>query len=148
MSRFQITARINYASVLGMVLLFLVGCGPIVPATTPPQLAFTPGAPVVVTDRILETADFTVKYPAGWRVVTGAANQLTSAVLVAPDEIATIQLQVGALENLSDSDQQTDIRAITLANGLIVTAVGRASAENWSQFLPVFEAVIQSVQTN
>lgn len=132
--------------VFGIIML-LVGCGPLVPATTPPQLAFTPGPPVVVTERVLETADFTVSYPAGWRVVTGAADQPSSAVLVAPDETATIRLQVGILDNETFADNlQTDIRAVTLANGLTVTAVGRASAENWNLFLPVFEAVIQSLQ--
>ncbi|MBZ0278474.1 MAG: hypothetical protein K8I60_20165 [Anaerolineae bacterium] len=135
--------------VLGSMLLLLVGCGPLVPATTPPQLAFTPGPPVVVTDRVLETAEFTVHYPAGWRVVTGAADQPSSAVLVAPDETATIQIQVGALQNEMFTDNlQTDIRAVTLANGLPVTAVGRASAEHWGRFLPVFEAVILSLQSS
>ena len=130
-----------------VAFLFLAACAPIVPATTPPQLAFTPGPPVVVTNRVYETVDFTVRYPSGWRIVTSAADQPTSVVFVGLDEQATITLRVGALDDASfDKTQMTDIRTVTLKSGKIVTAIGRAPAGLWQTFLPIYEAVVASIE--
>jgi hypothetical protein len=128
--------------------MLLSACGRLVPpATTPPQLHFTPGAPVAVTDRLYETSAFTVRYPTGWRVVTAAANQPISVVFVAPDEVSTITLQVGELNNATfDPKFKTDVRDIHLANGTLITAIGRAPADSWETFAPVFEAVVASVK--
>lgn len=136
-----------YASLRCLILLLLASCGSIVPATTPPQLAFTPGPPVVVTDRVYETADFTARYPSGWRIVTSAADEPTSVVFVGLDEQATITLMVGALSDAQfDRSKQTDIRGITLKDEKLVTAIGRAPTALWETFLPIFDAVVESVE--
>ena len=76
--------------ILQAFLLFAVGLlAACVPANTPLQLAYTPGPAVIVTDDVYESDAFTVHYPSGWRVVTGAADAPTSVVFVAPDEQST-----------------------------------------------------------
>jgi hypothetical protein len=140
-------SRNSLTRCVAVLVLLVAACGPIVPATTPPQLKFTPGPAVVVTDRTYETRAFTVRYPSGWRVVTGAADQPISVVFVAPDEVSTITVQAGYLNNTTfDEAFQTDVRGITLGDGTVVTAIGRAPVERWATFGPVFEMVIASVQ--
>lgn len=126
-------------------LTVLAAC---VPAQTPPQLAYTPGPAVVVTDRVYESSAFTVHYPSGWRVVTGAADAPPSVVFVAPDEVSTIALQVGPLDNsiLTEPGFSVEIRGIELANGRLITAIAQAPEPAWESFLPVFEGVIATVR--
>jgi hypothetical protein len=131
---------------LGIVMLGLVACGPIVPATTPPQLDFTPGPTVVISDNAYETGDFSVRYPVGWRIVTGAADQPTQVVFVAPDEISTITVQTGTLDNAPfDDTLMTDIRAVSLDGGTSITVIGRAPADTWDSFSAVLDVVVSSV---
>jgi len=128
---------------LGLVLL--AAC---IPAETPPQLAYTPGPAVVVTDRVYESSVFTVRYPSGWRVVTGAADAPPSVVFVAPDEVSTITLQTGTLEaaTLAEPGFRAELRGIELADGTRITAIARAPETAWETFLPVFEAVVATVE--
>jgi hypothetical protein len=131
---------------LALCLVLLAAC---VPAGTPPQLAYTPGPAVVVTDRAYESSAFTVHYPSGWRVVTGAADAPPSVVFVAPDEVSTITLQAGTLEDatLAEPGFRVDIRGIELADGTLITAIARAPETAWETFLPVFEGVVAGVHT-
>ena len=50
-------------------LLMLAGCGALLPARPPSQLANTPGAPIVISDRNIDAGVFRVDYPPAWRVV-------------------------------------------------------------------------------
>ncbi len=126
-------------------LVLLAAC---VPAQTPPQLAYTPGPAVVVTDHVYESSAFAAHYPSGWRVVTGAADASPSVVFVAPDEVSTITLQVGPLENsvLTEPGFSVEIRGIELADGRLITAIARAPEATWESFLPVFEQVVATVR--
>lgn len=126
--------------------VLVVALSACIPAKTPPVLSSTPGAPVVVTDRLYQTTVFSVRYPTGWRVVTSAADAPVSVVFVAPDEVSTISLRVGALDSADlPGDHQTDVRTLELANGVPVTAMAQAPQEHWADFLPVFERVIRSI---
>lgn len=51
-----------------IALVVLVGC---VPATTPAQLAYTPEAPVIVSDNVVDNGVFRARYPEGWEAVVG-----------------------------------------------------------------------------
>jgi hypothetical protein len=130
------------------VVLLLAGCKSIVPATTPPQLEWTAGPSIIITDKVLETAEFTLNYPSDWRVVTGEAQLPPTVTLVSPDEKSTITLNMGELPagNYGDDDgTMTVVRGISLKNGKSVTAVGKAPADRWESFLTVFEAVVASI---
>ncbi|MCY3572885.1 MAG: hypothetical protein OXG92_14890 [Chloroflexi bacterium] len=56
-------------ALLVCALLMLAGCGALLPAQPPAQLANTPGAPIVVSRGSIETGVFRVEYPPAWRVV-------------------------------------------------------------------------------
>ena len=50
-------------------LLMLAGCGALLPARPPAQLANTPGAPIIVSEGNIDAGVFRVDYPPAWRVV-------------------------------------------------------------------------------
>lgn len=65
-----------------------MGC---VPAqVVPPQLAYTPGAPVIVTENFVTLAETQIAYPAGWRVITSAAESSPYLTFVPPQADALI----------------------------------------------------------
>ncbi|MBI5668282.1 MAG: hypothetical protein HZC41_09770 [Chloroflexi bacterium] len=123
--------------------MLLSGC---IPARTPPQLAFTPGAPAVVTDETFTNSAFTVRYPAGWRVVTGAADAPPSVTFVAADEVSTVTLQVEPLEEPErDPAFRVETRTLSLAGGQVY-AIARVPVQDWPRFQPIFERMLASVQ--
>jgi len=133
---------------LSIVIVLLSGCKSLVPATTPPQLEWTAGPPIVITDKVLETAEFTLNYPSGWRVVTGEAQLPPTVTLISPDEKSTITLNMGELPEGNYGEDRltmTIVRGVTLKNGKSMTVIGKAPTEGWEAFLPVFEAVIASI---
>jgi hypothetical protein len=128
-----------------VVVLLVAAC---VPAKTPPQLEFTPGAYARVDDMTYDAGVFRVDYPGGWRIVkNNIAAAPMSVVFVSPDESMTITVQVGALENTRfDGDWQTEIETRTVEGGALVTLIGRAPAEQWDAFQQVFQRVVESVR--
>ena len=68
-------------------LIFLAGCGALPPADTPPQLAHTPGAPIVVSESRIDAGIFQLAYPPDWRVVklNEAGGGGLHLMFVAPD---------------------------------------------------------------
>ncbi|MEM6281327.1 MAG: hypothetical protein AAF787_03965 [Chloroflexota bacterium] len=84
-------------------VLLLAAC---IPATAPPQLEYTPGPPVVVTDGRIQTAAFSVERPDGWRVITSAADAPLTLILVAPDDAALIVL---ATDGIGEPPRPTSI---------------------------------------
>jgi hypothetical protein len=117
----------------------------------PKHLAYTPGPPVLVLDGIYDAGVFTVRYPPGWVVVSGPANQPAAVTLVAPDESATIRLSTHPnLVPMPDEDLPNGMRLhteqATLADGALVTLTLGAPVAEWDVYLAVFEAVVESVQ--
>jgi len=94
-------------------VLLLAGCLPFVPATVPPQLSHTPGAPIVVIEASpregsIDTSDFSMRYPAGWRVVKlSPASEPLRLALISPDEELRVQVSVLPLPTSTDTDQLT-----------------------------------------
>jgi hypothetical protein len=124
---------------------FLTAC---VPARVPDQLGHTPGPAVIVTDRVFDAGIFRVRYPAGWRIVTGEARFPVAVIFVAPDAKATIKLQVGVGDNPNPPDAQFQIvvRGISLTDGTTITLIGSAPSGERAAFMPIFEQVADSVQ--
>lgn len=137
-------------ALLGAALL-LAAC---VPAATPPQLAFTPGAPVMVTDRTFSGEFFAVTIPAGWRTVTAPAENPVFVTFVAPDADALIYLTLEAdaeppaLAGIAP-DAQTVIRDGSRAcRGMcrpLVAALVTAS-DRRDAYEPIFRELIASVR--
>ena len=130
----------------GWLILSLGAC---VPAQVPPQLAHTPGPGVIVAENSIETAAFTGWVPAGWKIVTSAASDQQSVILIAPDEDALIMLGQAVTEPprpAVDGEVITVQRSVTLADGMGVTAVLNTAAEQEARYLPLFEQVVESLR--
>lgn len=131
--------------VIGMIVLG-AAC---VPAQVPPQLAYTPGPPLIVAVQQIETEQFTAWLPPGWEVVTSAAASPQSVILISPDSVALIMLggdgaQTPVLQ--VDGEVSTVQRRITLDNNISIIAVMLSSAEQEALYLSVFEQVVNSLR--
>jgi len=122
-----------------------------VPATTPPQLDYTPGPPVVIADDVFTTAAFTVTPPEGWRVITAAADAPPGAIFVSPDDTALIFVTAGPIGEppRPQVDAATllrdDVETVALANAEIrVYTV--APQPDWSDVQVAAQRVITSLQ--
>lgn len=129
--------------IAGALLAALVaGC---VPADTPPQLQFTPGAPFTIADGVYRSVAFAVAYPAGWRVITPPAENPRSVIFAAPGDDALIFVT-------ADPDQPPPplpaspavMLTETHATGVIVSLVTHAERE--AMYEPVWRAVLASVR--
>jgi hypothetical protein len=134
---------LSAVSCIGIVFL-LTAC---IPARVPDRLDDTPGPAVVVYDNLYEGTQFAVRYPDGWRIVTSEAIAPLSVILVSQDETVTIELRLGTLEeaNFPESNLQIDIRGLTLDDDTQITAILRAPADEWDNYLQVFERVLETV---
>lgn len=130
---------------ISLCLLLLSAC---VPAQSVPHLANTPGAAFVVTDGLYQNALFSVRYPKGWQVVTGQADQPPSVIFVAPDTVSYIRIHAGAPDNddLISADFKSELRTLTLENDLEITALLRATSENEPNLRAIFENVLGSLK--
>lgn len=138
--RLCIIAPLRYV----LLLFVIAGC---IPARTPPQLAFTPGAPAVITDETFTNSAFTVRYPTGWRVVTGAADAPPSVTFVAADEVSTVTLQVEPpAEPERDPAVRVETRTLSLEGGQVY-AIARVPVQDWQRFQPIFERLLASVRS-
>lgn len=117
-----------------------------IPAQTPPQLAFTPGAPAVITDELFTNSAFSVRYPTGWRVVTGAADAPPSVTFVAADDVSTITLTAADPgEPERDPAFRVETRQLSL-EGRRIYVVARVPVQDWPRFQPTFERLLASVK--
>ncbi|MEO0563209.1 MAG: hypothetical protein AAF125_13965, partial [Chloroflexota bacterium] len=103
---------------LALVLLSVFGC---VPAQTPPQLDPTAGPAAQVTDDTIRTAAFEVARPAGWRVITGAADQPPNVILVAPGDAA---LAFVSAESITNPPPLNDVGEVWTARATVETETG------------------------
>jgi hypothetical protein len=125
--------------------LALAGC---VPAQVPDVLTYTPGPPVVITDRTVTTIAFRLTYPGrAWKVVTSEAGAPPSVYLVAPDGTSFIRVHVGPPDAADQPapDYRFEQREFTLPDGTPIVAILSAPADAWEPMLDVFERVVGSV---
>lgn len=91
---------------LFLLIIMLSACQSIVPATNPPQLSHTPGAPITITDNQIDAGWFMLDYPDGWRIVTNIAIEPLRLTLVSPDE--TLIIHVDTICDRADATAQAD----------------------------------------
>lgn len=101
--------------------LLLAACGSLAPAATPAHLEHTPGPPVILTGSIYDAGVFSLRYPSGWRIVTGAASSPAWVGFVSPDEDAVLVFSAAPLDDVprppaleADAQAVTDQRSIQL----------------------------------
>lgn len=140
--------RVHFLLYLCLSVFFLFAFAGCVPATIPSQLSATPGPAVVITDQIYDTGVFKVRYPADWRVITSAATSPSTVIFAAPDNEAIMLFGLDVNEApMPETNAQirTEMRLITLENGIIVTAILNAPDTAWAIFVPLFEQIVESV---
>lgn len=130
---------------IGLALLALAACAP---ARQPPQLAATPGPPVIVGERVRVAGLFSAQPPPGWRVITGPASGAPQVVFAPPDGAALIALGVGAdfAAPALPAVDRSAARTLRLDGGLALTAALRAPAAAWAAYADVFARVIESLR--
>lgn len=125
-----------------LALSLLAACTPLVPATTPPQLAHTPGVFIRVTDEQFSADFFRVNYPQDWRVVkTSIASAALQVVFVSPDETMSITLS----ETPLDAVDTPYMEVVPLGERVLYVA-GQAPSPQWRDFETVFERIVNSIQ--
>lgn len=130
--------------ILLFAVIILGACAPIVPATTPPQLEFTPGAFVTVTDETFDAGSFVVDYPSSWRVVKSsiAEAEYIQVVFVAPDESDITLTEVETASDSTNPDEQF----ITLDNDVVVHVLVKPSDDVDAHFTDLSEQLIASIR--
>jgi hypothetical protein len=141
---------------LHRAILVLIGClAACVPAAAPPQLTHTPGQSVTITEETFANAAFALRYPRGWRVVTGAAAASPTVTLIAPGDCALIIVSAARIDpppalSATCSDAYPDptraARAITNGDGSIaMEGVIAGGADDTARFLALFEQIAASL---
>ena len=124
----------------GLLMVMLVSCAPLVPATVPPQLAHTPGPFVTIGPDHIITPHYRLSYPLGWRVVKlNTPDQPPAFVLVSPDEAIQVAIGQQAVEAIARSrgtidlslDAARDLPSGRLHLRLIAPLERRAEAEGY-----------------
>jgi hypothetical protein len=140
--------RCRFGVFLALFLLVGAAC---VPATTPPQLGFTPGAPVVVTAGRIETEQFSVMRPDGWRVITSAADAPLTVIFVSPDDDALILLSTAGIgqppspTNIEPNTTLHDATEQVYINDLTVSVYTVAPSAQWDAIAEITQRVVGSL---
>lgn len=133
---------------LFLLVMILVGC---VQATVPPQLAYTPGSPITITDDYYYSATFSVLRPDGWRVITSAADAPHSVIFVSPDDTALIMLSTAGIGDPPrpdvDEPLRDSIREIDWGEA-VLSLYSVAPQSQWEALQPIIDAVEASLQRN
>ena len=134
-----------------MILLGVAtACQSIVPASVPPQLSHTPGAPLVITENRIEAEWFSLAYPDGWRVVTNIAEEPLRLILISPDDELLIYVQDASdgcyiLESTPDPGFHWRRECLGEA-GAELYVWGEVGIEHQAIYDPIFDEVVSSVQ--
>lgn len=134
----------------GLLLLLLVSGAACVPAQTPPQLMFTPGPPLMITDHQVNFGSFRLTYPTDWRVITGAAEDSPAVILAAPEDAAlitiTLREQATPPQLISiPTDLQVTMQYQPVVAGIKVTFWLVTDQAHISEFRLVLQQVIASI---
>ncbi|NWF69898.1 MAG: hypothetical protein HXY40_12505 [Chloroflexi bacterium] len=128
-----------------LLILLLTAC---VPVAHPPQLSSTPGAAFVVTADTLDFGIFRVEYPAGWRVISGAASLPPTVIFAAPENAALLLLSVVPIDRPPALDSGAPMRseARTLNfDGTPLYVYSTAPVAEWAIYGAIFERLLTSI---
>lgn len=124
------------------ILVALAACAPLVPATVPPHIKNTPGAAVVVTDKLFDAGDFRLEFPRAWTVViTSEAHYGRIQVnFVAPDGGKVFIQQVDAIDSSIGEHK-------ILPNGAVLKLSVEAAAKSSAGFSEQARQLISSIRS-
>lgn len=119
----------------------LAACAPLVPATVPPHIKNTPGAFVVVTDKLFDAGDFRLEYPRAWSVVvtSQAYYGRIHVNFVAPDGGTVFIQHVDAIDSSSGEHK-------ILTNGVILKLSVEAAAASSAGFSEEARKLVSSIR--
>lgn len=120
----------------------LAACAPLVPATVPPHIKNTPGAAVVVTDKLFDAGDFRLEFPRAWSVVitSQAYYGHIQVNFVAPDGGTVFIRHVDAIDASLGEHK-------ILSNGVILKVSVEAAAEPSAGFSEQARRLISSIRS-
>jgi hypothetical protein len=132
------------------LLVSLTACSSLVPAKEPPQLDATAGAPIIITDEIVDAGLFTVDYPDGWRVVKlSIAGEPITLIFVAPETQDTwIKVSEASFlipESTIDPNYYEHLDSLS-RNDKTVYLQGQFPIEQREEFDAIYQQVLQSIQ--
>lgn len=124
------------------IFVALAACAPLVPATVPPHIKNTPGAPVVVTDKLFDAGGFRLEFPRAWTVVitSQAYYGRIHVNFVAPDGGTVFIQQVDAIDASIGEHK-------ILPNGVILKLSVEAAAESSAGFSEQARQLISSIRS-
>ena len=119
----------------------VAACAPLVPATVPPHIKNTPGAPVVVTDKLFDAGVFRLDFPRAWSVVitSQAYYGRIHVNFVAPDGGTVFIQQVDAIDSSNGEHR-------LLTNGVILKVSVQAAAAASAGFSEQARQLISSIR--
>lgn len=132
-----------------LLIFILSACRSLIPATTPPQLEYTPDVGIIISDETIVTAIFEVDYPDGWRVVKiSVAGQPIELVFASPDDemwIKVSEIPIGIPEGTPDPNIYERLETLEIEGSKIYTQ-GRSPIEKREIFDEIYQHVLDSIE--
>lgn len=132
-----------------LLLLILTACRSLIPATTPPQLEYTPGVAITVTDKTVYTPMFQVDYPDGWRVVKiSIAGDPIELVFSSVEDDMWIKISeqpISIAEGTVDPNIHERLESVEITGNKIYTQ-GQAPEEKREIFDEIYRHVLDSIE--
>lgn len=132
---------------LGLVL-WVAACSPLVPATTPPQLFFTPGPALQFDGEQVVLGDFTLPIPAGWQLIkTSTAEEALRVVLASPDETLLITASLAPIRVLptDEAGRALLFQETVAAPTTTLYLTGQAPPSAQTDLAPIWDNTMRSV---
>lgn len=127
------------------LLVYLTACQSIIPASTPPQLEHTPGAPITITESGIEGEWFALDYPDNWRVITNIAMEPLHLIMVSPDDSFLIHVE-DARNGCEREPIESELWECISNENAQLSIWGEQISELEAEYDPIFEQVVNSVK--
>lgn len=130
-----------------LLILILTACHSLIPATSPAQLAYTPGSTITISEDKIYTDIFQVDYPDGWRVVKiSLASAPIELVFASADDEMWIKISEQPIfisESTPDPNLYERFEIVEIEATKIYTQ-GRSPIEKRELFDEIYQRVLDS----
>jgi hypothetical protein len=132
-----------------IVFMLMVGCLPLVPATTPPQLLSTPGAPLQIDEQWVYFDSVKIGYPSGWKVVKSNPDSEPLRVVFADEENQfIIQVSLSAIAEPTPDASLVYFSTVKQIGGIPIYLQGQSPRESATNFESIWQTVLDSLSPN
>ena len=132
-----------------LLIISLSACQSLIPATTPPQLQYTAGTGIIISDKTVTTDIFQVDYPDGWRVVKiSVAADPIELVFASTDDSMWIKVSespIGIPEGTPDPNIYERFETIEIDSTKVYTQ-GQSPIEKRETFDEIYQHVLDSIE--